>query len=114
MNNKLRSTPIIGFFIRYWPLTLFTIFCDWLALNDTAFLYVGSLVYVTAKASTAWWTLIFLRHIFFQSTLDPYAATGLFVTEWEALTPERRQVLTAAYFIGGLLAIAILSQTVGK
>ena len=112
--NKLKSLPIVGFFLRYWLLTLFTIFFDWLALNDTAFHYVGSLVYVTAIGSTMLWTTLLLRHLFFSSTHDWYAASNRFTAEFWDLTPWQRQILATAIFIGMLLALAIVSAGVGK
>ena len=115
--NTLRTLPIIGFFIRYWLLTLFTAFFVWLAANDTvfpAFHYVGSMVYITAIGSVMLWTTLFLRHIFFQTTLDLYAATGGFTADFNALPPERKQLYAMVYFVGMVIAFAIVAQSVGK
>ena len=113
----MKTIPILGFFARYWLLTLFTAFFVWLSVNDTvfpAFHYVGSMVYVTAIGSVMLWTTLFLRHIFFTSTLDAYAATGGFTNDFNALPPATKQLYAAVYFVGMLLAFALVSQAVGK
>ena len=115
--KTLKTIPIIGFFIRYWLLTAVTSFFIWLAANDSVFpvfRYVGSMVYITAIGSVMLWTTLFLCHIFFRDTLDAYTATGGFSADFNALPAEKKQLYTMVYFVGMVMAFAIVAHSVGK
>jgi hypothetical protein len=112
--SSLINIPILGFAIRYWKLLLLTVAFVLAALNDQVFQTLGALIYVPAVGAVAIITTLLIRHLFYHSTLDLDAASGKFAAEWNALSPERRQTLTCAYFIGLFVGVCLIAASVGK
>ena len=109
-----KTVPVLGFFLRYWKLILLNVILVWMALNDAVFAHLGSLIYLPAIGSSLLTTTLFLRHLFYTSTLDADAAKGTFTDEWRALDPRTRQILTCAYFGILFIGLALVAASVGK
>ncbi|MBE7157343.1 MAG: hypothetical protein INR62_02700 [Rhodospirillales bacterium] len=85
-----------------------------MALSEFFFAHLGSLIYLPAIGSSLLTTTLFLRHLFYTSTLDADAAKGTFTQEWQALDPRTWQILTCAYFGILFIGLALVANAVGK
>ena len=99
-----KNIPILSFLGRYW--ILLTLFAGFLllTLNETAFQKVGAILYIPSLASGSLVVAVFLRHIFFPSTLDEDVRTGFYIEAWKQLSASERVRwvlgITTALFLG--------------
>lgn len=109
-----KPIPILSFIRRYWLIILFAHLFMALCLNNTIFTYVGAPLYILPVSTIALMLALFLRHIFYQQTLDADAADDTFVREWRALSSEKRQILTCIYTCVFFLGVCLIAASIGK
>jgi len=108
------NIPVWSWLTRYWLNLVGVVVLVIVMQNESFFQSLGTLTYIPAVAFVGFTVAFLLRHLTFRRTLDNDMTSGRFVDEWYLLTPERRQILTAAYTIGILIFVAIVILAVAK
>lgn len=103
---------MVKYIVRYWPLLVMVGLAVGLALSNTLFQAMGTLIYLPVLVLGAAAVALLLRNILHHDTSDADADSGRFVREWKELSMDARVKLTVlqflVYFLGACWIAAAL------
>ncbi|CAN5326931.1 hypothetical protein BH09VER1_BH09VER1_48970 [soil metagenome] len=108
----MKKPRLLKYLSRYWILLVIVALAVGLALSNTLFQAVGTLIYLPVLVLGAAAVALLLRNVLHHETSDADADSGRFTSEWRALPAEARVKLSIlqflAYFIGACWIAAAL------
>jgi len=111
--DKLLVLPFIAYIRRYWLLLLFFCVALILALNDSVFNTLGSLIYLPVLGTGTWLVVLLIRHLFFRNSLDAYVDNrvpgALFQDDFMSLDKKDRVLLTLATTVGMFIGLCLIA-----
>ncbi len=114
MLKKLKSLPVIGFFVRYYLILVLTILSVWITILGTLAEKYGAIIFGPELFFWALAAAVLGRHFLFGSSIDLFVATGKFKEAWDALLPEekldRSLICIGVMFIGACLVFAAVAK----
>lgn len=109
-----KGNNFFSFVKRYWGIIILFVLSLALLSSDLAFGIFGSLIDLPVLAFGAMLANLWLRHQFFNLSLDADAHSGYFVAQWQLLSPDKRILYNLIYVIGSFIGICLIAAGLVK